>query len=327
MKISSLFAGSGGLDLGLLKSGHKIVWANDNDSDCAETYKKNIGKHIVLDDIYNLKIKDIPDSDVIVGGFPCQGFSIANPYRKEDDNRNLLFIQMAKILKAKKPKYFIGENVQGLTNIGGYLNNEDKKNKMGKMFRLVLQEFKKSGYKIFWNIIDVSNLGIPQKRKRVIIFGIRKDLFDGRIPKLYYSDNEAVTKTVRDAIGDLPKNFTDAIPNHTGTKHKVKINGYIGNRATKWDAPSPTIVGRGGGTGGPVIIPHPDLHRRMSVRECARIQTYPDNFIFTGSNSSQYRQIGNSVPVDFGYYIGRFINDYDKKKIKKGRCIEFRNFV
>jgi len=327
MKILSLFAGSGGLDLGLIKYGHKIIWANDNDFDCVETYKKNINKHIVLDDIYNLNTKNIPNGDVIVGGFPCQGFSMANPYRAESDKRNLLFIQMAKIIKAKKPKYFVGENVQGLTNIGGYASNEDKKNKIGKTFRLVLEEFKKTGYKIFWNVIDVSHLGIPQKRKRVIIFGVRNDLFDGKTPKLYYSDDEVKEKTVRDAIGDLPKEFTKTIPNHIGTKHKVKINGYMGNRATQWDAPSPTIVGRGGGTGGPVIIPHPDLQRRMSVRECARIQTYPDNFIFLGSISSQYRQIGNSIPVNFGYYIGRLINDYDQNKTKNQKYIEFKKFV
>ncbi len=227
MKVVSLFSGCGGLDLGLIKYGHKVIWANDNDLNCVETYKLNISKHIVQDDIYNLKVENIPYADVIVGGFPCQGFSIANPYRTEKDKRNLLFAPMAKIIKAKQPKYFIGENVQGLTNIGGYENETDKKNKIGRMFKLVLTEFKKSGYKIFWNVINVSHLGIPQKRKRVVIFGIRNDIYDGRKPKLFYSPKEAVTKTVRDAIGDLPYDYSDAISNHQGTKHKVKINGYI----------------------------------------------------------------------------------------------------
>lgn len=327
MRIISLFAGCGGLDLGLKKYGHQIIWANDNDLNCSITYRKNIGDHFVLEDIYKIKVCDIPDGDVVVGGFPCQGFSIANPYRTKDDKRNLLFVPMANIIKLKQPKYFIGENVQGLTNIGGYENMSDKKIKIGKMFKLVLMEFTNAGYKIFWHIVDVSKLGIPQKRKRVIIFGIRNDIYDGRIPKLYFSDKEAITKTVRDAIGDLPLDFSDRIANHTGTAHKVKINGYIGNRATKWDDPSPTIVGRGGGTGGPIIIPHPELHRRMSVRECARIQTFPDDFIFFGSNSSQYRQIGNAVPVQFAYYIGRFLDDYDKKTVKKNNFILFNEFV
>jgi DNA (cytosine-5)-methyltransferase 1 len=326
MKILSLFAGCGGLDLGLKNYGHELIWANDNDLNCTETYKNNIGDHIVLEDIYNLKVNEIPDGDVVVGGFPCQGFSVANPYRTEEDKRNLLFVPMAKIIAEKKTKYFIGENVQGLTNTGGYETPEDRKNKTGRMFKLVLKEFSDAGYKIFWNIINVSMLGIPQKRKRVIIFGVREDLFVGKIPKLYYTENEAQPKTVRDAIGDLPEEFSDDVPNHTGTKHKVKINGYIGNRATKWDDASPTIVGRGGGTGGPVIIPHPNLHRRLSVRECARIQTFPDNFIFLGSNSSQYRQIGNAVPVNFGYYIGRFLSDYDNNSKSGDLYIEFKEF-
>ncbi|MCD4811780.1 DNA cytosine methyltransferase [bacterium] len=327
MKIISLFAGCGGLDLGLKDYGHNLIWANDNDKNCVETYEKNISQRIILKDIYDLDIDSIPKGDVVVGGFPCQGFSIANPYRTVEDKRNLLFVPMAEIIKSKRPKYFIGENVQGLTNTGGYETSADKKNKTGRMFKLVLREFSNSGYKVFWEIIDVSKLGVPQKRKRIIIFGIRKDLFDKRVPKLFYSDTEAQVKTIRDAISDLPKDFSDTIPNHTGTKHKVKINGYIGNRATKWDEPSPTIVGRGGGTGGPVIIPHPDLHRRLSIRECARIQTFPDDFIFQGSNSSQYRQIGNAVPVKLGYYLGRLLDDYDNKNTSGENFIEFKEFL
>lgn len=326
MKIISLFSGCGGLDYGLESYGHKVIWSNDNDENCSITYKNNFKTPMVLADINDIDPKDVPDADVIVGGFPCQGFSIANPYRKESDERNFLFNAMSKIIKHKQPKYFIGENVQGLTNIGGYENSEDKKRGLGRTFKFILNEFSSNGYKVFWEVINVSKLGIPQKRKRVIIFGIRNDIYKGKIPKLFYSDEETKAKTVREAIGDLPSEFSEDVPNHTGTKHKVKINGYIGNRATKWDEPSPTIVGRGGGTGGPVIIPHPDLHRRLSVRECARIQTFPDSFIFYGSNSSQYRQIGNAVPVQFGFIIGRLLDDYNKGKEWSNNYIVFKSF-
>lgn len=148
MKIISLFAGCGGLDLGLKDYGHNLIWANDNDKNCVETYEKNISQRIILKDIYDLDIDSIPKGDVVVGGFPCQGFSIANPYRTVEDKRNLLFVPMAEIIKSKRPKYFIGENVQGLTNTGGYETSADKKNKTGRMFKLVLREFSNSGYKV-----------------------------------------------------------------------------------------------------------------------------------------------------------------------------------
>ena len=107
------------------------------------------------------------------------------------------------------------------------------------------------------------------------------------------------------AIGDLPEpgeTFDETIQNHYGTNHKVKLNGYMGNRKLNWDKPGPTIVGRGGGTGGPVIAVHPNLKRRFTVRETARIQSFPDDFVFLGSTSSQFRQIGNAVAVDFAYH-------------------------
>ena len=111
--------------------------------------------------------------------------------------------------------------------------------------------------------------------------------------------------TLKEAIGDLPEEYNENIPNHVGTKHRVKINGYLGNRILEWDKPSPTITGRGSRTGGPVIHPHPNLKRRLSVRECARTQTFPDDFIFYGSVSSQYAQVGNAVPPLLAFRLGQ----------------------
>jgi len=296
IKVISLFSGCGGMDLGFINAGHKIVWANDFDKSAVETYKHNIDNNIVYGDIKTISIKEIPDGDIVIGGFPCQGFSIANTNRNEEDERNFLYLELLRVIDGKKPLYFLAENVTGIISLG-----------KGKILNLILNDMEQIGYKVRYQILNAADYGVPQLRKRVIFLGIRKDLnIDINYPKpIYFEDKEPYWKTVRDAIEDLLLESTDTIPNHIGTKHKVILNGYIGNRPTEWDKPSPTILGRGGGTGGPVIIPHPNLHRRMTVRETARIQTFPDNFIFKGSISSQYRQIGNAVPVLMAYYLGK----------------------
>ena len=145
MKIVSLFCGCGGLDLGLKKNGHKIIWANDFDEDSIQTYKKNISDKdeiVICKSILDVPSKDIPDCDLVIGGFPCQGFSIANPYRHEKDKRNFLYEELLRVVRDKKPKFFLGENVQGITNLGGYETIDDKKNKLGKIFKMILNDFK-----------------------------------------------------------------------------------------------------------------------------------------------------------------------------------------
>ncbi len=194
-------------------------------------------------------------------------------------------------------------------------SNEDRKNHTGKVLKVILDELKNSipiGYHVEFKILNAANYGVPQLRRRVIILGTRKDIRDILVHPNPTHEKDSIDphntwKTVKDAIADLPETPTVDIPNHVGTIHKVKINGHIGNRATEWNKPSPTIVGRGGGTGGPVIIPHPNLKRRMTVRETARIQSFPDDFIFEGSVSSQYRQIGNAVPWPLAFHIAKQI--------------------
>ena len=114
MKVVSLFSGAGGLDLGFKMAGHEIVWANDLYSDAVETYRKNLGDHIVLEDISKINTDDIPACDIVIGGFPCQGFSVANTKRHEGDERNALYKQLIRVIAAKKPKFFVAENVKGL---------------------------------------------------------------------------------------------------------------------------------------------------------------------------------------------------------------------
>jgi len=229
---------------------------------------------------------------------------MVNPFRNETDSRNELYLEIIRILKLKKPSYFILENVKGILNMGGYATKEDKKNQTGKIMKIILADLQKCGYKVIFKLFDIKKYNVPQKRERVIFIGVRNDIiFEPKIPIC----NDKII-TLKDAIGDLPIEYNEQIQ-HIGTKHKCKITGYVGNRELKWDDASPTITGRGGGSGGPVIHNHPSLKRRLTVRECARIQTFPDNFIFSGSVCSMYKQIGNAVPCKFSEYLSTIFED------------------
>jgi len=332
MRVVSLFAGCGGLDLGFIKAGHEIVFANDFCKDCKMTYESNIGKHFWLGDVKQLDAKILPSYDILTGGFPCQGFSVANLYREESDSRNELYLQIVRIISETKPKYFLAENVPGLLSLG-----------QGKVAKMILNDFRNIGienggigYDVKMYLLNAANYGVPQGRKRVIFLGVsneirdekREILFQNFPPKKTHDSNDPKLKpykTLRDAIGDLPEPNTKAaesILNQHGTKHKVKINGYMGNRKLDWDKPGPTMVGRGGGTGGPVIAVHPNCKRRFTVRETARIQSFPDDFEFYGSISSQFRQIGNAVAVDFAYHLGKVLKDYEDGKLKAKKVVK-----
>jgi DNA (cytosine-5)-methyltransferase 1 len=315
MKVVSLFAGCGGLDLGLINAGHNILYASDIDKDCQLTYEYNIGKHFHLEDVYNLETKKLPNFDLLVGGFPCQGFSLANLYRSKEDKRNHLYTQLVRVLEETTPKFFLFENVPGILSL-----------EKGAVVEMIQNEFSGigvnhgfGGYEVKRFLLNAADYGVPQNRKRVLFLGISKQInaslrakmFERFPPKATHTSNLKNCliphTTLKDAIGNLPEPLTlkgKKIINHIGTNHKVKINGYLGNRELDWNKPSPTIVGRGGGTGGPVIAVHPNLNRRFTVRETARIQTFPDDFVFLGSISSQFRQIGNAVAVEFARHLG-----------------------
>lgn len=322
MNVIALFSGCGGLDLGFKKAGANILWANDIDKDAVETYKRNIGEHIECKDIYNVNPDEIPNNiDLIVGGFPCLGFTVAKgKSRNINDRVNLLYQQYIKILENKLPKYFLIENVPGMKS-GKEFND---------FFENMLEDFRQvginnkitdyKGYRVKYDTLLASDFGVPQNRKRVIIIGTRNDLeIEPDFPKPLYSKNTQTNKkhfTLKDAIGDLPDDYCDNFPNHNGNKHKVKINQYVGNRLLDWEKPSPTITGRGSRSGGAVIHPHPNCTRRLSVRECARIQSFPDDFIFTGSVGANFAHIGNAVPPIMGFHLAKeFIKVIDKKEI------------
>ncbi len=305
MKVVSLFSGAGGLDLGFIMAGHTIVWANDLFEDAVSTYEKNIGRHIVRKDIKDVSVSDIPEADIIIGGFPCQGFSVANTKRNEKDERNSLYKELIRVIEAKKPKFFLAENVKGLTNLSG-----------GKVFKMILSDFSGLGYSVSYKILNAADYGVPQTRVRVIIVGVRNDIsFEYAFPEpVCDKDGKNGLRrwvSVQDALAGVPDpDKPNNLCNHTYSKYKLNFNGYIGHRPLDPDKPAPTVTARGDSRGGVVILPHPNGQRRMTCRELARIQSFPLDFEFCGSNSSIYRQIGNAVPPLLGKAVAEMFNSY-----------------
>lgn len=292
MRVVSLFSGAGGLDLGFIQAGHTIVWANDLYEDAVKTYRENIGQHIVCENIKEINSDDIPDCDIIIGGFPCQGFSVANTKRSETDERNALYKELIRTIGAKRPKYFLAENVKGLLTFSN-----------GKVFKMILEDFSALGYKVKYRLLNAADYGVPQKRERVVIIGVRNDMdFDFAYPKPTHSENGEVDGTelwvgVGDALASLPDpDEPNDLYNHEYSKYKLTFNGYLGHRAVDPDKPAPTVTARGDDKGGVVVLHHPNNQRRMSCRELAVVQGFPLNYRFAGTRSSVYRQIANAVP-------------------------------
>jgi len=386
LKVVGLFSGCGGLDLGFSQAGYDIIWANDFNNDAVKTYRRNIGKHIILGDITEIPSSVIPDDfDVLLGGFPCQGFSIANNKRNMSDKRNFLYLEMLRIIEEKSPKFFVAENVKGILSM-----------EKGKVIEMIVDDFKKIGYHVDYKLLRASDYGVPQNRERVVIIGNRLGL-KNPFPKITHGEYDPKLKTlvsVKEVVGHLANirisnnpvkvkgkliynhiartnvhdefwgrkhdvnqhdicdylKFwrsksgwsTKRIDEHFGYAHtaghwfrKDNNSGSIPNpkdwwelkkllkfdntydkkvtelelkpitfeqslRINNWEKPSDTITATG-----PEI--HPNKERRMSVRECAIIQTFPDDFIFEGSMASMYQQIGNAVPVLLANKIAKSI--------------------
>jgi len=387
LKVVGLFSGCGGLDLGFKQAGFDIVWANDFNLDAVKTYQRNIGNHIVCGDITEISSSEIPDDfDVLLGGFPCQGFSIANSKRNMGDKRNFLYLEMLRIIRDKKPKFFVAENVKGLLSM-----------EKGKVIEMIVSDFKKIGYDVDYKVLKASDYGVPQNRERVVIIGNKLglpnpypkithgDKSKGLLPHVsveevvgYLSDLRISINPIKIDGGKLVYNHiartnvldvfwgrkypvnqheicdylkfwrnksgwsTKRVDEHFGYAHtaghwfrKDNNSGSIPNpkdwwelkkilkfddkydkqvtelelkpirfeqslRINNWENPSDTITATG-----PEI--HPNRERRMSVRECAIIQTFPDDFIFEGSMASIYQQIGNAVPVLLAHKIAKEI--------------------
>lgn len=303
MKVVSLFSGAGGLDLGFKQAGHTILWANDIDKDACATYRRNINDHIVCADIKDIDINQIPDANIVIGGFPCQGFSMANMRRSIEDERNLLYKFFYSVIKTKQPEFFVAENVKGILSLG-----------KGAVIEQIETDFQEAGYLTTVNLVNMADYGVPQTRQRVIILGQRKDINENMmiaVPKHTHSrlpEMDGLPKwiSIKEAIEHFPDpDLPNSLPNHIYSAYKVEFRNFTGHRQTDPNKPSPTILARGNGKGGVCAIPHYNGKRRLTIRESAAVQTFPDNFIFEGTMNSCYRQIGNAVPVRFAYLLGK----------------------
>ncbi|MGX8703494.1 MAG: DNA cytosine methyltransferase, partial [bacterium] len=226
--------------------------------------------------------------------------------------RNELYRHLVRVIQAKKPKFFLAENVKGLTTLC-----------KGEVFKMILDDFANLGYSVSHRILNAADFGVPQTRQRVFIVGVRKDIpWDYVFPTPTRSrDGEnGIPKwvSVSEALKELPDPDTDnTIPNHTYSKYKLNINGYIGHRLLDPDKPAPTVTARGDNRGGVVILPHPNGKRRMSCRELATVQSFPVDYEFVGNASSVYRQIGNAVPPLLAYAVAKQFDTYEEREGEK----------
>ena len=304
MKIVSLFSGAGGLDLGFKMAGHEIVWANDIFIDAVDTYKNNLGNHILCKDIFSVSDNEVPDCDIVIGGFPCQGFSVANTKRDANDERNLLYKQLIRIISAKKPKFFLAENVKGIFSLA-----------KGAVIQMILGDLTSLGYCVQAKILNAADYGVPQIRQRVFIIGVRNDIdFYFEYPRPTHSANGSDGLLDWVNVGDALSIFPDpdepnSVPNHEYSKYKLRFNGYLGHRTIDPLKPAPTVTARGDDKGGVVVLHHPNNQRRMSCRELATVQSFPEDYVFSGNRSSVYRQIGNAVPPLLAYAVAKQFNN------------------
>lgn len=350
----SLFSGCGGLDLGFELAGLQAVmgktvmeeafrdkrvfdenidnnvfntiYVNDIFDEARQTYAQNAGKYIYMDKSDIRKIKEFPKADIVLGGFPCPGFSEAGP-RLVDDKRNFLYLHFIRCLMQSKPKIFVAENVKGMMTLG-----------KGEVFKQIVQDFAAAGYKIYHKLLNSAEYGVPQIRERVILVGVRNDIdFEYVHPKPthgYGVNGLEEVVTLHDAIGDLEENPGEYFVGSYSTIFMSR------NRKKLWSQPSFTIQASGRQApihpgGEPMVKVGKDKYifsdgeennRRLSVKEIARIQTFPDWYEFSRGTSNRnanskldlvYKQIGNAVPVRLALAVAEPIAEFAKEQLEK----------
>ena len=339
MKIVSLFSGAGGLDLGFEKAGFDVVWANEFDKDIWETFEKNFpNTELNKKSIRDVELDEIPECDGIIGGPPCQSWSEAGKLRGIEDKRGQLFYEFIRILRDKKPKFFLAENVSGMLAPRHH-----------DALQYIQELFKESGYTLSFQLLNASDYWVAQDRKRVFFIGYRDDLnikfqFPNAVGKKRYLKDiiSELTETALPAIG---KNHTNgskcSLPNHEYLTGGFSSMYMSRNRVRSWDEPSFTI--QAGGRHAPIhpqapkmqfveqnkriFVPSKEhLYRRLSIRECARIQTFPDHHTFYyKALLAGYKMVGNAVPANLAYFIAKQIySDLDVKKQEKIQPYEIR---
>lgn len=360
MKVIDLFAGCGGLSLGFIKNGYLVEKAVEYDEKIANIYKMNHQNiEVIVDDIRNIDHSGLfkkGEADVIIGGPPCQGFSMAGARIREgfiDDPRNYLFKHYFNVVKTVKPKVFVMENVKGIMTM-----------QEGKIFEEIKRIFQDKEmlnghpYNLYYQVVKAVEFGIPQKRERMIIIGTMIDDVDFR--HLWNQTRDQITQeypsyfdivTIQDAIGNMPDTTEDGIiknpspkteyqrylastceslTNHLQTKHsnvaidrmrkvdngqnftalnediKSVHSGSYGRLC--WDEQAPTITTRFDTPAGGRFI-HPVSNRTLTPREAARIQSFPDDFVFYGNKTTICKTIGNAVPPKISYFLAKLVQN------------------
>lgn len=354
LNLVSLFSGCGGLDLGAELSGldatigntatnnilssresfdrdrnqsvFHTIYSVDMFKEANQTYRLNFPQTVIQNQKDIRKIKTFPKCDIVLGGFPCPGFSEAGP-RLIDDERNFLYIHFIRCLLQTKPAFFIAENVKGMLTLG-----------KGEVIKQIIQDFESAGYNVKFQLVNSRDYGVPQLRERVFIVGVRKGLdFEYKFPEPTHGigKDKKPYITLKDAIGDLESN--------PGSYYEGSFSSiYLSrNRKKQWNEQSFTIQASGRqaplhpsgepmqkiGTDKWELPGDERSHRRLSVKEIARIQTFPDWFVFSDGNNSSisengkldkiYKQIGNAVPVELARVIARPIAEWSLNNMEK----------
>lgn len=318
MNVISLFSGAGGLDLGFLQAGFNIILANESDKTIWPTYELNFSTPLIKDDLRKISTKAFPKCDGIIGGPPCQSWSDAGNLKGINDPRGILFFEYIKIIKQINPLFFVIENVPGIAS-----------KKHIAPFNAIKYLLEKSGYILHIKTLNAIDYKVPQTRKRLFIVGFQKKL---NIP-FKFPKPSPLKLTLKDAIWDLrinalpwrKKHLTsqNIMPNHEYLIEPYSPRYLTRNRVRSWNEPSFTIP-----ASARHIPQHPQapkmvkikenkfifnpqhihLYRRLSVRECARIQTFPDDFHFKYSKITDgYKMVGNAVPINLAFAIANQI--------------------
>lgn len=332
-----LFCGAGGLSLGFDNAGFENVFSVEFNPDFAKTYKRNFPAHnLIVDDVRNIDsemIRNIvgnKEIDVIIGGPPCQGFSIAGNIGRTfiDDERNRLFKEFVRFVACVQPKMFVMENVAAMAT-----------HLKGKTIKTIVESFENAGcgYQVNYEVLNSADYGIAQERRRIVVVGVRKDIDS----EFFYPKKSDKTYTIKDVIDDLPKlssGEASDIPNHIAMKHSEQMlekMSYVrdgGNRMDipeelrprsgdvrkyiRYDSSKPSVCV----TGDMRKIFHYEQNRALTARELARIQSFPDDFIFEGASIQIQQQIGNAVPPKLAYQIAMQVEEaLDHGKVSEGK--------
>ena len=297
-RVVSMFSGCGGMDLGFLgdfpfggyhydRLPFRIVWANDLNKAASKTYEANLKHAIHTGNVGELMDTMPKSADVVIGGFPCQDVSINGAKQGVDGERTILYRHMIKAIERTRPRIFVAENVKGLLQAHGRA-----------FFDQMIAEFEGTGYKVSHRLYLAADYGVPQRRERIFIVGVKgRDRFDHPTPAL-------VHRTAKDAIADLEGKPEDAATGHIWSK--AVRSPEQGDRRLAVDRPATTIRAEHHGN----VQWHYKLERRISLREAARFQSFPDQFMFYGGMREVERQIGNAVPPVLAWHIAKAVGEY-----------------